>query len=302
MIGAYIFIILGLVFLGINFGYLNESIWSIIWKFWPVLLIFFGISVLTKKTLPKNIGIMLGVIIIIGTLGSIVYISWNGNILPAKQTPSSTEGGSLIVDEPLSSSTKNINLTIKLGAQKIDLDSTESGLIDGQISNNTGTPKIVVVNQGNTAKIDITTQYGSAMWSKGRRAADTHLSVTNQVPINMTLKLGATEINADLSNLIVDKLNLNVGAFSGQIKFGSRQRNNKTEINAGASDIKIYIPRSSGLRVVSSNGLVSMKYSNLEIIKTNDTRENRSSNYDSATNKIDLNLKAGASSIEFIGY
>jgi hypothetical protein len=118
----------------------------------------------------------------------------------------------------------------------------------------------------------------------------------------MVLGLGATDIDADLSDLIVDSLRLDVGAFNGEVRLGSRQRYNKTEINAGASDIKIYVPKASGIKVISSNGLVSMRYSSLEMIKDSNTREDKSNNYDGASNKIDFGLKAGASSVEFIGY
>lgn len=48
LIPTAIFLGTGLVFLGINFGYLNESVFSVIWRLWPVLLIILGTSVIVR--------------------------------------------------------------------------------------------------------------------------------------------------------------------------------------------------------------------------------------------------------------
>lgn len=46
LIPTTIFLGTGSIFLGINFGYLNERVFSVIWRLWPLLLIILGISVI----------------------------------------------------------------------------------------------------------------------------------------------------------------------------------------------------------------------------------------------------------------
>jgi len=302
MIGAYIVIIIGIILLGINLGYLDETVWRLAWKFWPLLLILFGVSMLTRKALPKYTRIIIGLVILAAVILGAVYIERHGG-LSTGALSSGKEEKTTTVDEPLSSSIKKVECDIELGAQNIKLDATSSGLITGQVSLRSAEPQIKVSQRGETALIKVEpSRRFTSWWPGARQAGETKLSLTNQAPLGLTLKLGATDIEADLTDLIVTKLDLKVGAFRGTLRYGARQTRNQTNINAGASDIKIYIPKSSGIKVDYANGLVGMKYTGLDMQKSGDSRQDKSANYDNAATKLDFDVKAGASSIEFVGY
>lgn len=51
--GAFMLIGIGVIFLLINLGYLDISIWAILWRFWPVFLILGGLQLIFGK---GNIG------------------------------------------------------------------------------------------------------------------------------------------------------------------------------------------------------------------------------------------------------
>jgi len=62
--GAFFLISLGIIFLLNNFGILSWNVWSILWKFWPVLLINWGLEMVFGKsffgyTLATIIGLLL---------------------------------------------------------------------------------------------------------------------------------------------------------------------------------------------------------------------------------------------------
>ena len=302
MIGAYIVIIIGLILLGINLGYLDESVWRIIWKFWPLLLILFGVSMLTKKALPKYTRIIIGLVILAAVILGVIYMGRNGGISSGALVRNQEEK-TVTVDEPLSSGIKKVECDIELGAQAILLDATPSGLITGQVSLRAAEPQVKVSQRGDTAIIKVEPARNFTSWWPGaRQAGETKLSLTNQAPLDLTLKLGATDIEADLTDLMVTKLDLKVGAFRGTLRYGMRQTLNQTSISAGASDIKIYVPKTSGIKVNYANGLVGMKYTGLDVQKSGDGREDKSANYDNTAAKLDFDVKAGASSIEFVGY
>ena len=45
----------GLIFLGINLGYLNETVFSYLWRLWPLVLILLGVSLIAGRAVkPKN--------------------------------------------------------------------------------------------------------------------------------------------------------------------------------------------------------------------------------------------------------
>lgn len=302
MFGAYIIIIIGLILLGINFGYLDSSIWSTLWRFWPALLILGGVSMLTKKAMPKGKRLAVGLVLIV-ILVALGYLAYNNGLLPEKLSRAgSTKSLALGVDEPLSSVVKEVDISVELGAQNIKVDDTSSGLITGQIGSFAGEPEVRVKETGDKAEVKIRTKFSPAGWWPGKqKTGETKLSISNQVPVNITFKLGATGLEADLSNLRVPFLELGVGAIDGTIRYGAKQSANRTKINAGASSLKIYVPKSSGLRVDYSNGLVGMKFEGIETDKIYDGRD-ETKNYQSADKKIDIEIAAGVSNIEFVGY
>ncbi len=301
MFGAYVIIVVGLILLGINFGYLDSSIWSTLWRFWPALLILGGVSMLTKKAMPKGRRLAVG-LALIAVLVALGYLAYNNGFIPEKLTRGDTSSQTLSVDEPLSSAIKEVDLIVELGAQNIKLDDTSSGLIVGRVGSFAGEPEIGVKEVGEKAEVRVKTKFGPAGWWPGKqKTGDTKLSITNQIPVNITYKLGATVLDADLRNLNVPFLEMGVGAFDGAIKYGTKQNINQTKINAGASNLKIYVPKTSGLRVDYANGLVGMKFEGLETDSINDSLK-ETKNYGTAEKKINIEIKAGASSIEFVGY
>ena len=58
-IGALILISAGVIFLLNNFGFLPWSIWSDLWRLWPMFLIFWGLQLIFAKSKIANIIIFL---------------------------------------------------------------------------------------------------------------------------------------------------------------------------------------------------------------------------------------------------
>lgn len=46
----YLLILIGIIFLLNNLGLVSFSIWSILWKFWPVIIIFIGLNIIFGKS------------------------------------------------------------------------------------------------------------------------------------------------------------------------------------------------------------------------------------------------------------
>ena len=75
--GAFILILLGILFLLSNFGVLPWSVWEIIGRFWPVALILFGLEILIGGTLLGNI--IFGVIGLLFFVGIVLLGLWVAN-------------------------------------------------------------------------------------------------------------------------------------------------------------------------------------------------------------------------------
>ena len=62
---ALILIFLGIIFLLNNFNLLPLYTWENIWKFWPVILILWGLEVLLGKSVVANLVIMVITVLIV---------------------------------------------------------------------------------------------------------------------------------------------------------------------------------------------------------------------------------------------
>lgn len=72
--GGIILIFLGLLFLLNNFGIVPWSVWSVLWRAWPVFLIFIGLEAIFGKT-RKGSGLLALILILL--LGFILFNSIN---------------------------------------------------------------------------------------------------------------------------------------------------------------------------------------------------------------------------------
>lgn len=70
-LGAVIIIIIGFLFLLNNFGIVPYSIWGILWRFWPLLIILIGLRFLFGRTTASRI--IVGIIAIIFLLYALAF-------------------------------------------------------------------------------------------------------------------------------------------------------------------------------------------------------------------------------------
>ncbi len=84
-IGALILITLGVLLLLNNFGIISSSIWQILWRFWPVLLILWGIrAVLGRNIISDILSLVIIALVISFAISSVnpMFSSWLHHYLP----------------------------------------------------------------------------------------------------------------------------------------------------------------------------------------------------------------------------
>jgi len=116
---------------------------------------------------------------------------------------------------------------------------------------------------------------------------------------DMNFDVGAASMDFDLSEFKTEKVDVDMGAATLKIKLGSLSPETKLSIDAGASDINIYIPRESGCKITTDGALSSKHFNDFERINSNHFE---TSNFDEATNKIFITVDSGVSSISVDRY
>lgn len=282
-LGATILIVLGVVFLLNNLGYLPWGIWGTIWRFWPVLLILAGVNFFLAGSRPW---LMLVITIIV--LAGVFFGAWAMAGSNAPVTPATTS-----FSQPLGSATR-VEVQVDFGAGKLVTGSLPYGsdkLAAGEVSE--GAVRDATLN-GGVARLRLTMP-ATGWWVPGAPSANWKIHLTRQVPLDLVFKTGANESEFDLTDLMVASFTLETGASRNLVMLPANAGTTRASIKAGAADIKVIAPASVAVRIKTDAGISSVDIDQTRFPRSGDYYV--SPDYAAAINRIDLEVKAGAASI-----
>ena len=287
---GFVVIFIGLVFLLINFGILDSSIWSEIWRLWPLVLIIAGISIVSRS-LSASLQIILNILIILIVIGSGVWIISNQNTTGS--APINSNISTQVIEEETSDSIKESAISINTGAAELNIDKSTDKLISGTIEGNFPV-EVTRTSSGDKENLTLSSNIRTNLFfSNLKNTWD--LNLNNSLPTSLDLSTGALKGSLDLSEVNLKSLNIKSGASSFDITLGDKADKLTGEVSIGASSVKIRVPKSVGLKLTADTGISSNNFASQELTKSGNVYS--SSDFDKATKKAELCFKAGASSI-----
>lgn len=304
VVGPAILIALGIVFLLNTLDIVPWGVWATLWRFWPVILILFGIQIILGRAGANwGISLLLAVAVMILIVGLVVAAAEGGWIagIPidsgtnAEQADQAQPGS---VSKDLGN-VQEARANIDFGAGRLVVDSLKAtsdklAVVDYSVGTVGRVPSVTLSQNGRQGDLRIT---GGETFRFGRRAESDQWTVhlNPAIPLDLTVRMGAADGSLDLRDLKVRTLNLDVGASSGVVGFPGSAGSTKAFINAGAATLTLEIPSEVGARIVSDSGLASInassRFSRSGGVYTSD-------DYQTATNRVDIELKAGVSAID----
>ena len=123
----------------------------------------------------------------------------------------------------------------------------------------------------------------------------------NEAPAwDMEMDFGAGAGDFDLSRYIVKKLDIEAGAASLDLKLGDKAPQSDVKISSGMASVKIRVPRTVGVKLVTDGGLNSTEVDGGFDKVGNNTY--LSSNYQTAAKKMTIRYDGGLSSLDVARY
>ncbi|MFC4410064.1 toast rack family protein [Chungangia koreensis] len=90
------------------------------------------------------------------------------------------------------------------------------------------------------------------------------LQLTDEIPVNLDVDLGATEALLDLRGVQLHSLNIDSGVGDSTLDLSGEPKNSyKAKIDMGVGDLTIYVPESYGVKVSAEKGLGQVNVPNL---------------------------------------
>ncbi len=294
LIWGLIVIFIGLIFLLINYGVLSPTIWASIWKLWPLILIVAGLSIISKSL--STIGqIILNIVVVIMIIAGLAWVITSGNYSFDKNSSTYNQASATqYIDESASDQSKSAKVTIKTGAAKLNIDGDSDQLISGTIDGNFPVDVNRSISDGEE-NIELSTSSNRISFFN-RIKNDWQLSLNKSLRTSLELNTGAVDGNLELQEVNLENLIVKSGVSSYNIRLGDKLDKLSGQFDIGASSLKIKVPKSSGLKVNSKSGASSNNFTEVGLKKSGD--DYTSDNFDSSSKKIELTIKAGASSIE----
>lgn len=130
-------------------------------------------------------------------------------------------------------------------------------------------------------------------WNRSRREWD--FSLNSEIPISLKIDTGASDSRLDLSETKVTSLDIDTGASSTKLVTPKNAGHTQVDISGGAASFDITIPAGVAARIRVDSGLGSVSVDEKRFPRAGKGFE--SADYTNATNKLDLRLEVGVSSV-----
>ena len=135
-----------------------------------------------------------------------------------------------------------------------------------------------------------------APWNWGREGLRWRVRLNDSVPLSLALKTGASDAHFDLSELRVTDLRLETGASSVRVILPAHAGHTDARIEAGAASVSVSVPPGVAARIRAAGGLASIEVDRGRFPRTGAVFQ--SPDYESAQNRVNLEIKAGVGSVE----
>ncbi|TAN57792.1 PspC domain-containing protein [Patescibacteria group bacterium] len=278
-----ILLFFGIGLLAQNFGIaVNFDFWQI-FQFWPVLIILAGLSLLSRGSAFGRL--ISGLIILVVLILILISFFWQFDSREIKQYDFQVGKDSAVT---LS------NVHIKTGAANLNVSGGSNDLVSGNLKSNI--TSLETENEVRNGKSDtiIETANGARFFG-GRLTNDLNINLSNETPLALTVDSGASKMDIDLSTIAAEDVSINTGASSLDLIVGSKAASANYSISAGASTIRITLPKEIGAKVSSASALTSKNFTDFRQINQSSYE---SDNFSSTDHKVYFNIEAGVSSID----
>lgn len=278
----------GLLLLG-NLGVVEVN-WSELWRLWPLLIVASGFSVLaTTHWLWK----VLSLVFIIAAIFAVIWVGTG-------RYEANTSGVNV---QNISVNTKQdvsrADVSIKAGASKINVDSDDmADVVSARLESDGLRLDEDNSRDGMTQVVELSTSAYRGKWF-GLQQNTWDITLTERLPMKLTIDAGASSIDADLSRVRLTDLTVKAGASNTVITLGDTVAKFNVDIDSGASSTTLRIPSSSGVAMTFDGGLSSREFEDLKEVSKG---EYQSDNYKTAKNVIIINVDAGLASFKIERY
>jgi hypothetical protein len=299
IVGPLILIVVGGVFLLENAGMLPRNTWQSLWRLWPVVLVLVGLELLVGQRIPWVTLLGLAIVVLALGVAASTYTGFQG--------PAGAETRGRTIETALDGA-RQAAVTVRFGAGELKVGPMASGEPNRLASMTYDGPEAeglrpIYTVHGDTGRLE----YRLDGWRGGPpnfgpffgtnpNNTRMEVSLNRDVPIStLTVQGGAADAELDLRELRVTNLDLAIGAATTEVRLPSSIRT--VHVSGGAATITLHVPDNLAASITHRGGLSALEVNENRFPPAASNRY-QSPNYDQATERVDIQLETGVTSIE----
>jgi hypothetical protein len=296
---------IGLMFLAINLGYLSHHVWWNLIRLWPIFLIAIGIELIFRGGRLRILAFLSPLII----AAAFAYAAFGDNQYDSYDWHYSYRSDDTNYSQDTKryefareDSLKNLQVNFDFAVGEIWVGPTSNSLFSGDFEYWRDSPSCRMERTDTGAKIFVESpqSHGWRFFGRSHSNNDARIFIGDYLPVDLRFKSAAASVDMDLSEMIVEKIDIDAGASKIDLKLGCRANEIAIRLESGASKVHLNVPSEMGLRIKMDTALSPNNFRNLGLRKTLDGYE--SDNYSSAACKADMVLNSGVSVVEIDTY
>jgi len=274
---------------------LSWSVWDVIWRLWPVLLIAIGLDILVGRR--SAIGSLIALVLVIAVIAGAV---WLATIATPMVTGQVFTGQALttdrVVQELAGATSADVRIAFGAGSLRIGALKDSGNLIEGAIATGPGERIIhdFQLNDG-VAHFELRNEgmsFGPFGWRHGDRTWS--LDLSSSVPMALNVSTGVGQSMLDLSGLKVTDLRVSSGVGQTEVWLPTQGRVT-ARVSGGVGQLIVTIPEGMAARIHGSAGLGGLSVA--QRFARQGGGDYVSSNYATADDRVDLDISGGVGEV-----
>ena len=270
---------LGIVFLLQTLNALPWGLWGTLWRFWPVLIIAVGLSILLRRYNPWLVSALI-LVLFFACLGIAI---WQYQPSPLfGQTAKS-------YSEPLGN-LERAKIEISFNAGSLTIGSLPLGstnFVAAASKRENGDMKVVFQKQDGEGSLTLSTEQANRrFWDEVESRWEVNFS--RSLPLAIDIKSAVGNLDLDLSELAVTELQLDIDAGNCIVKMPSSTDTTQAYIKADVANVEVTIPQGVAAKLKVATDLTAF-----DIDESRFPRKGAyyiSPGFESAKNRVELEL------------
>jgi len=242
--------------------------WPVLWKYWPLLLVLVGAGMLWDRVQRSNdpehapavpVGSTIGTLLFLAIMG---YLLWHDRGLYHRDWMNSSVGASSHGHETPSvdlKGAKAARVIVHMPSGMLYIQGGAPQLMQADFNQGAAwsAPNVDYSVENGVGELTINQQSGTQF--VGNSDNTWRLKLSNEVPLELQVDVGAGRSDLDLAKIDLTNLRLNIGA--GQVNVdltGERNKDLHAEIHGGVGEAIVRLPKTVGVVANVHGGLGSI--------------------------------------------